>query len=396
MLRFSSGTSKAVNTQKAVAECLEKAGSGGASPDLVVIHTTLGHKFDQMLSELSAHAPGAIVAGCTGSGVIGSGWVSEAMRAMAAMAVYGEGIAAASMGGITGDNSESLARQCAEDLRDRNPNANVIMAFGPGLDVDGQALISGIESVFGEQVPVLGGLAGFSGAKPITTVFHGESALDDGLVLVAISDPDVEVVQVQHHGSLPQPDRFTITRAEGTRVDEFNGEPAWPTFMASIGMPTDTDPTDVINLIGLGLDLSEGEVRDYDNEKILRAPLLIAENGTSCYFQASLPEGTVLTSCQRDEAYMFAGVGRLRDRLQQGLGGRRPLAVFHIDCMGRGRLSNNNVAKDEIIQQIQSAVSDDPSLPWLGVYGFAEFGKLSGRNRHHNYTTALSAIVAKG
>jgi hypothetical protein len=33
---------------------------------------------------------------------------------------------------------------------------------------------------------------------------------------------------------------------------------------------------------------------------------------------------------------------------------------------------------------------------WLGVYGFAEFGMLNGRNRFHNYTTTLSAIVEKG
>ena len=66
MLKFRSGTSKAVNTRKAVAECLKTAGVESTNPpDLIIVHTTLGHDFGQMLSELSAGAPGSAIAGCT-------------------------------------------------------------------------------------------------------------------------------------------------------------------------------------------------------------------------------------------------------------------------------------------------------------------------------------------
>jgi hypothetical protein len=397
MLNFHSGYSKAVNTRKAAVECLKVVGVESIHPPaLILVHTTSGHDFQQMISELSVGAPESVIVGCTGSGVIGPDWVSEAMRAMALMVVYGDGIATASISGINGENSQRLSKTCAEDLHSRNPDANMIIAFGPGLNVDGDALVDGIEAVFGPKVPILGGLGGFSGNVPRTPVFHGNRIMDDGLVLVGIADPDLEVVQVQHHGSLPQPERFTVTRSEGLRVDELDGKPAWPTIMASIDLPADTQPTDVITLIGLGLDLDEEDQRDYDNEKILRAPLMLDENGTSCYFQASLPTGTVLTSCQRNEEYLFNGARRLIERLKTRLNGREPLAVLQGDCMARGRLSHNVVEKDGIIREMQQALSADQSLPWLGVYGFAEFGMLNGRNRYHNYTTALSAIVAKG
>lgn len=397
MLTFQSGHSKAVNSKKAAAECLREAGvSPDNMPKLIIVHSTLGHKLDQMLAELRAGAPGAAVAGCTGSGVIGSGWVSEAMRAMAIMAVYGEGTAAASVSSITGEESAQLAEICAEELQSRNPETTIIIAFGPGLNVDGDALVAGIEAVFGPEVPILGALGGFSGSVPKTPVFHDTQIIENGLVLIGMAAPELEVVQKSHHGSLPQQDKFTVTRSVGIRVDEFDGQPAWPSLMASINLPADTPPTEVINLIGMGLDLDKEEQLDYDNEKILRAPLILDENGASCYFQVSLPVGTVLTSCQRNEDYMFEGTSRLMERMKTGLRGRKPLAVFHSDCMGRGRLSNNVVAKDGIIQEIQEALSVDRSLPWLGVYGFAEFAMLNGRNRHHNYTTTLSAIVEEG
>lgn len=398
MYQFHSGNSKAVNTRKAVAECLQSAGvDSDSTPDLIIVHSTLGHNFQEMLSELSSRAPGAKIAGCTGSGVIGTGgWVSEAMRAMALMAVYGDGTAVASIDEITGDNSADLAQTCAQELHDQNPDINMIMLLGPGLDVDGDALIKGVENVFGPKVPILGALGGFGGTKPFTPVFHDDQVVDHGLVLVGFSGPDLEIVQASHHGSLPQPDQFTVTRSEGLRVDELDGKPAWPTLMESINLPLTTQPIEVINLIGLGLDLDEEDQQDYDNKKILRAPLMLEENGASCYFQTKIPIGTVLTSCQRNEKYLFEGTRRLMERLKNRLSGRQPLAIFHTDCMGRGRLIHNVVKKDTFIQDIQKSFSEELSLPWLGVYGFAEFAMLNGRNRHHNYTTTLSVITTKG
>jgi hypothetical protein len=392
---FRSGSSKAVNTRKAVLECLDAAGAEPERlPGLILVHTALGHKFDEMLAELRSRAPDASIAGCTGSGVISSGgFVSEAMRSMAIMAIYGEGMKATSVDGITGKNSAKLAESCAQELYDSNPNIDMIMLLGPGLDVDGDALIQGIERVVGPKIPIFGALGGFGGTEPITPVFFDNQVVDHGLVLVGIAAPDLELVQVGHHGSLPQPDRFTVTRSEGTRVDEVDGKPAWPTFMASIDLPATTQPIEVINLIGLGLDLEEAEKLEYDNEKILRAPLVLDENGTSCFFQTAIPIGTVLTSCQRDEDYLIQGSQRLIDRLKHRLNGRQPLAVFHSDCMGRGRLAHNVVEKGVFIRDMQQALSDDLSLPWVGVYGFAEFAMLTGRNRHHNYTTTLSVVV---
>ena len=118
MYEFRSGSSKAVNTRKAAQECLDAAGvDSERSPGFLLVHTTLGHRFDEMLDELRQRAPGATIAGCTGSGVISAGgFVSEAMRAMAVMAVYDAAVEVASVDSINGDNSAELSERCAREL----------------------------------------------------------------------------------------------------------------------------------------------------------------------------------------------------------------------------------------------------------------------------------------
>lgn len=394
MCTFRSGISKAVNPRKAVRECLSTAEIESlGTPDLILVHTTLGHNFEAMLSELQQAAPGALVAGCTGSGVIGRGWVSEAMRAMALMTVSGVDISIATVDAISADNSADLAQRCAQELRDQNSEISMIMLMGPGLDVDGDALVDGVEAVFGTSIPIMGALGGFGGTAPRTPVFYNDQIITHGLILIGIAAPGLELVQISHHGSLPQPDQFTVTKAEGVRVDELDGKPAWPTLMSNLGLSETTQPVEIINLLGLGLDLNEADQQEYDNEKILRAPLILDENGSSCYFQTSIPEGSVLTACQREEEYLLQGAQRMIERLKQKLNGRKPLAVLQSDCMGRGRLAHNVVEKDVFIRDMQLGLTSDMSLPWLGVYGFAEYAMLGGRNRHHNYTTTLSVLV---
>jgi hypothetical protein len=165
--------------------------------------------------------------------------------------------------------------------------------------------------------------------------------------------------------------------------------------MDSLDLPHTTHPVEVICLLGLGMDLEGAAQEEYDNAQLMRAPLHLSEDGGSFFTQAAVPEGQVLVSCQRDEDHIFQGVDRMTKRLKERLGGRLPVAVFQSDCMARGRMSADTVSKDEINSTIQNQLIGDEPVPWLGVYGFAEFAVLDGRNCFHNYTTALSVLVRR-
>ncbi len=394
MLEFSSGSSNAVNSANAMRESIEMAATGGDEPGLLIFHTTMGHNFPQLLKAARAACPEAEIIGCTGSGVVSSQGVNENMRALAVMAVTGPEQAVAHSSGLTRTNALEISRSTAAALAERLDGVNTVYALGPGLQTCGDQVIAGIEAELGKEVGILGALAGDNGKVKHTFVFH-EPGVDEGmLVLVGWADPSLELIQGAHHGSLPiESMRFEITKADGNRIDELSGQPAWPTLTERLGVPIETEPGSIIALTGFGLELDESERIAYDNPHILRAPFEVSEDRQSFFTLATCPQGETIVLMERNEDHIFAGVERLIGRLNERLAGRRPLAVFQSDCMARGRLMFDRVVKDEIIAKMQQPLCGDDVVPWLGVYGFGEFCTIGSRNEFHHFTTALSAVV---
>jgi len=397
MLEFSSGLSTAVHSQAAVRECLESAlGDSHDGCDLIVLHTTVGHNFAQVLSAARAECPGARIVGCTGSGVIGHEGVSEKMRAMAIMAIRGSEFGVAGADGLNSHNSLSVATDTAENLRTQRNDISIVYCLTSGLDICGDDIIAGIESVFGRDVPIIGATSADNGKAARTFQFLDEQVMDNGIVLVGLADPSLELRSGIHHGSIPLDGMsFVVTKSDGNRIIELDGQPAWPTLVGKVGLPADTPPSGAMGIVGLGVDLSPEDQDAYDNPQILRVPLVVSDDFKSFLWPVRCEEGTTVILMQRDEQLIFDGVDRLVGRLDHALEGRRPVAVFHADCMARGRLMFDRVLKDEIITKLQQPICGDSVVPWLGVYGFSEYAPLAGQNRFHSYTTSLFALVRK-
>jgi len=398
MLDFFSGSSSAVNTKSAVRECVDNAfGAGGGSEcSLLIIHTTMGHNFAQMAAAAREACPEAEIVGCSASGIIGREGVNEAMRAMAMMAVTGDEVAVAVVDGLTGANSAELGEETARQLRQGQDGINIIYVLTAGLDLAGDRVIEGIERVFGPEVPIFGATSADHGKAKGTFQFHGDKVFEQGIVLVGFADPSLEVIMGAHHGSVPlEGNTFEVTRSEDNRIFELDGEPAWPRLMSRLGLPAETEPAEVVPISGLGIELGPEDQKEYDNPQILRVPIKVSDDHQSFYLPTTCPTGTRVVLMQRDEQYIFAGVDRLMDKMVGQLNGRRPLAVFHADCMARGRRMFNRVLKDEIIAKLQYPLSGDEVVPWLGIYGFSEYCRFGGKNQFHSYTSALCPIVRR-
>ena len=396
MLEFQSGSSNAVNPKSAVRESLDHAfGEGGGSEcNLLMIYATVGHNFSQLISAAREACPDASIVGASGSGVIASEGVSETMRSMAVMAITGDEIAVASSGGLNGRTSEAVATSVAKDLKAQSDDISMIYIVTAGLDVAGDKVIAGIEAVFGPDITVFGLTAADNGKAKRSFQFHDENVMEDGIVLVGFSDPSLELVTGVHHGSVPVDSMtFEVTKSDANQVLELDGQPAWPALMSKLGLPADTSPADALPIAGLGEDLNEAERAAYDNPQILRVPMKVSDDNQSFYLPTSVDVGTKFVLMQRDEKYIFEGLDRLMERLDKELAGRKPIAVFHADCMARGRLMFNRVLKDEIIAKMQHPLCGDEIVPWLGIYGFSEYAQLAGKNRFHSYTTSLFPIV---
>jgi hypothetical protein len=386
--------SLAVNSKSAARECVEQA--DGADADLIILLTSVGHNAAQLVSSARAVAPGATVIGCTGSGVISNEGVSEKMRALACMCVKGREMAVAFRAGLDGRNSRALAVEAAEEVKGKLDGIQQVLVLTTGLDLAGDEVIAGLESVLGADMPLIGGTSADNGKAKRTTQFHDDDVVTDGLIVVALADPTLELVSGAHHGSTPIGTPFEITRSEANHVFEINGEPAWPFLMGRLGAPADSHPSAVLPIAGLGAALSEEDAADYHNSHVLCVAFKVDDDRQSFWLPRTAPPGTRFVLVQRDEDLIFGGVDALVGRLKDQLGDRQPVAVFHADCMARGRLMFDRVLKDEIITRMQAPLLDaEAPVPWLGLYGYGEFCPLNGHNQFHAYTTSLFVLARR-
>ena len=392
MLVFGSGYSGKVNSVAAMQEALLQANAASAS--VVLIHATVGHNFAPMLAAASAACPGATIVGCTGSGVIYSNGVNESMRALALMSISGPEVAVSFRDGVTSSNGRELGTQAARELQRKLAGINAILLYTPFADAAHDEILAGIESVFGRDVAIAGGVAGDNAKFTTSFLFHGQTVSEHGLLMIGLADPALELLSVAHHGNRPVGPPLVVTAAEGNRILELDGEPAWPRVVQRLGLPAETTPVEAIPMAIFGIEIDESARESYDNSHVLLVPSR-TDAARSAIVSAIVPAGTRLYLMQRDEDKMFAGVDWMMRRLEKMVDSREIVAVFHADCLARGRLTFDRVSKDEIIGKLQKPLIGDRDVPWLGLYGYGEFCPLAGRNSLHTFTTSVFPIVRR-
>jgi len=400
MLYFYAAASEAVNSRKAIQECIMAAlGEAPANTFkrrlLIVIHSSIGHDFEGLIEGAQQLCPNADIVGCTCAGIIGVGKADERMRALGLMAVVPdkeEEYSVAYCDNIRGFNSFEEARKMAARLKQANPNVNMIQFLASGIDIAADRALEGIESVFGEVMPVFGGTSSDNMRAVSSYQFADGRVLERGAIMVGYADDSLSVEMGVHHGSIPIGQPFSVTASQNNRVQEIEGKPAWPHLMKMLHMPSDTHPGPCIPVAGLAELLPQSFRAAYDNDHILRVIVKVDEDG-SFYMPVDCPEQTQLWLTQRDEELIFDGLDRMMCRLTEAIGEREVVAVFHTDCAARGRAMFDEILKDEIIEKMQSPLMKQGKVPWLGMYGFGEFTRLQGKNLFHNYTTSIYAII---
>ncbi len=394
MLEFHSASTRMVNSRRAMAECLEAAlGEGPHECDLVVIHASMGHNFAELAQEARRLAPGARVVGSSCCGIVGKEGVSESMKDVAVMAVRGaSALAVAHVDGIFGHNSYEKCVELAEALKAANPNINMVYFLASGIDIADDRCIQGFESVLGEHVTVFGATSADNMRGVASFQMVDDQVFEHGAFAVGFADPSLEVVTQATHGFVAVGEPMVVTRSDGNLIRELDGRPAWDVFTERLGLDASATCGDTIPIGALAELLPPHEAKEYGNDHILRVVTRRDADGTM-HYATTCPVGTKLWLTIRDEDRIFADMDRMMESIVAQGRGRELVAVFHADCLARGRFLLNRVMKEELVGRMQFPLSTDGvAPPWLGMYGFGEFARLNGRNEYHNYTTALYVL----
>ncbi|MDQ7074312.1 MAG: FIST N-terminal domain-containing protein [Gammaproteobacteria bacterium] len=394
MLDFYSASTRMVNSKRAITECMEAAlGEENQDCDLVIIHASIGHNYQQLIDQARQLAPNARILGSSCCGVIGSEGVSESMKDVAIMAIKGKSeLAVAHVEGIYGHNAYEKTVELAEQLKAQNGNINMVLFLAPGIDIADDLCIQGLENVLGDEITFFGATSADNMRGIASYQMVDETVYEHTAWAVGFADPSLKVDTQATHGFIATGEPLTVTKSSGNRIIELDGQPAWQIYTERLGLSTEVTCGDTIPIGALAEELPPAEAQEYGNDHILRAVTKKEDDG-SMHYPTLCPEGTQLWLTIRDEERIFDDLDRMMEQMLKRMEGGQTVAVFHADCLARGRMLFNRIMKDELVAQMQTPLSNNGTIPpWLGLYGFGEFARLDGKNVYHNYSTAIYAL----
>ncbi len=395
MLEFFSASTRIVDTRRAVTECMENAlGNNVDDCDLVLIHSALGHDFEEILAQTAELAPRARVLAASCCGVISREGVGEDMKDIGLMAIRGKEFAVASVDDIYGHNSFEKCKQMATDLREQNNNINMVYFMASGIDIAADRCIAAIESVMGEHVTIFGATSSDNMRGMVSFQCVDKRVSRNSAFIVGFADPSLECDTQATHGFVATGTPLEVTQSDGQKIIELDGKPAWQEYTRRLGLPEDTNCGTTIPIGAFAEQLSPELAQKYGNNHILR--VITSREGNTMFYPTLCPTGTKLWLTTRDEELIFNELDRMTAAMVARAKGRKPVAVFHADCLARGRYLLNRVHKEELVSRMQYPFHIDGKCPpWLGMYGFGEFARLGKTNTFHNYTTALYPLYRK-
>jgi len=283
-----------------------------------------------------------------------------------------------------GSKSETAGRQLAEAF---GKDVGYIQLFSDGLTGNGCALLRGMATILGPELPIAGGTAGDDGKFKQTWQFAGNRVLTDAAVAVGFSG-DVKLGTGIRSGWTPIGLAKKVTRASGNILYELNGEPALNVFERFLGHHADQLPAIGVEY-PLGLLSTAGEDGDEDYY-LLRATMTVDRKEGSISFAGEIPEGAMVSLTCGDTDSILAASEKAAELALADLGDHEPAMIFCYSCMARkivlGRLTQQE------INRIRAVIGT--SVPIIGFYTYGEYCRMrcDGPNVLHNETVTLSLL----
>src|SRR5882762_9229098 len=214
-MRWASALSRKERTGEAVADAAAEVrrGLAGAPADLVVAFVS-PHHLDAsagLPAQVEAALPGALLAGCTGGGIIGAGHEVEDAPALS--------LTAASLPGVR-LTPFHLEQHETPESADPEARPHFLLLADP-LTVDAGAVIAGLDAAYPAASKV-GGLASGGPVPGSNRIFLRARAHRSGLAGVALAG-NVAVETIVAQGCRPVGKPMIATRCQGNFLQEVDG-----------------------------------------------------------------------------------------------------------------------------------------------------------------------------
>jgi hypothetical protein len=353
---------------------------GASAPDLVIVNWAR-EPLDKLecLGAVRQAFPRAVLAGCSSSGDIYRDHILDQSWIMTG--IHFENSATRCLAVDTNLENLDDAKPAGERLAGKLPveNLRLVLLFSPGLGVNGDALVEGLTGKLPQGVSVFGGLAG-DNAHYFQTYTLGPSGIAPRqVVAVGLYGQHLQPTVISGGGWQPFGLRRKITRAQGSRLYELDGQPVLGLYKRYLGPYASGLP---VSGLLFPLEILDGD----DTGSVLRSIYGVDEATQSILLAGSVKEGTharlMLTS--PDTLVMGAEVAAREVRQAHG---KAPELVYCVSCVGR-KLMMGERTEEEILA-IRDVLGEQ--APLAGFYSNGEIASVmkSGVAKFHNQTMTM-------
>lgn len=335
-----------------------------------------------LLPALQAAFPKAMLFGCSTAGEITAAGVDDGTCTVTALHFASVQLVTGSTALAGMEDSFGAGQRLGQQLR--APGLKAILLCGPGVHINGSALVEGLVSVVGEKIPITGGLAGDGGAFQRTYTLGRHGVTDDAVVAVGLCGDGVQYTHGSFGGWEPFGPARKVTRCTGNVLYELDGEPALAVYKRYLGIYAKDLPASGLLFPFAMLGKDQGEVG------LIRTILGVDEVSGSLTLAGAIdPEGYLrLMHASTDklvggaEAAAEAAADMLAD---PGEG----LAVL-VSCVGRKLVMGGRV--DEEVEAVGDVFGKKVVL--TGFYSYGEISPFTpgASCKLHNQTMTITYL----
>lgn len=280
--------------------------------------------------------------------------------------------------------SFAVGEELAKQVRDFDPN--LVIVLPDGVTLNSTPLLQGMQSILGENFPIVGGVAADDVKFQKTYEFIGDRVLSGGAVAVALKG-NIKVATSARSGFYPVGATRTVTKVENRKVIlEIDGVPALDLYKEYLG-------TMAAKLETAGIEFPLGIVGEIEGrsklpeEQILtvRAIQGVDEARGGLLSSGDVTEGTQLRMTRATKDDLIQAAVEASQNVKQALPGGKVALVF--DCAGR-KLVLGTRFKDEGKEMLK-ALGD---VPTIGFYTYGELSPVQGKTIHHDETFTIALL----
>ena len=388
-MRWGSALSREETTGRAFAEAAQAVQRqlAGSAASLVVVFASPRHtdSFQRVASLAAERFPRALVAGCSGSGVIGGAREAEQGPALSLTAAA---LPAVELSGFHLD----MTRLPTPDAGP--PAWHAATGRGPGgrphflvladpFTFDAGGLVSGLDRAYPGAVTV-GGLASGGRAPGEHRLLLGTAVHRHGAVGVAMAG-NVAVDAIVAQGCRPIGRPMLVTRCRGGLLLELDGRPPLDVLEEMHGSLGERDRELVRHSLFLGLDMRSERVEFDPHELLVRNLVGVDQAHRALAVGADLEQMQAVQFVVRDAGAAEEDLRRALARYRASAGARHPVGALLFSCTGRGAGLFGRPDHDTGL--FEAALGP---VPLGGFFCNGEIGPVSGTTCLHGYTSAFA------